>query len=172
MFRNMAGNLVLHERIKTTDAKAKELRRIAERLITRAVRLGDDLTADLAKVKSEDERDRILTRRLHAQREVAKFLPRRLVKTNSDGTVEEVDLIYKLFNEIAPRYLERAKANKGGGYTRVIKVNHRRGDNAPLSLIELIGSEDKPIKIRKKKAPVVQDHDQTGHDHDHDHDDD
>jgi large subunit ribosomal protein L17 len=49
-----------------------------------------------------------------------------------------VDLIHKLFTELAPRYLERAKADKGGGYTRVIKVNRRRGDNAPMSLIEFL----------------------------------
>ncbi len=138
MFRNMAGNLVLHEQIKTTDAKAKELRRIAERLVTKALRLGDDLTIDVAKIKDEAERERVLSRRLHARREVARFLPKQLVKTNSDGTVEEVDLIHKLFTDIAPRYLERAKENKGGGYTRVIKVNHRRGDNAPMSLIEFL----------------------------------
>ena len=137
MFRNMAGNLVLHEQIKTTDAKAKELRRIAERLVTKALRLGDDLTVDVAKVKDEEERERILARRLHARRQVARFLPKQLAKTNSDGTIEEVDLIHKLFTDIAPRYLERAKADKGGGYTRVIKVNHRRGDNAPLSIVEL-----------------------------------
>ena len=138
MFRNLAGNLVLHERIKTTDAKAKELRRIAERLVTKALRLGDDLTVDVAKLKDEAERERILARRLHARRQVARFLPKQLAKTNSDGTVEEVDLIHKLFNDIAPRYLERAKADKGGGYTRVIKVNRRRGDNAPMSLIEFL----------------------------------
>ena len=138
MFRNMAGNLVLHEQIKTTDAKAKELRRIAERLLTKALRLGDDLTVDVAKVKDEAERERILSRRLHARREVARFLPKRLAKTNSDGTIEEVDLIHKLFTDIAPRYIERVKDNKGGGYTRVIKVNHRRGDNAPMSLIEFV----------------------------------
>jgi large subunit ribosomal protein L17 len=138
MFRNMAGNLVLHEQIKTTDAKAKELRRIAERLVTKALRLGDDLTVDVAKIKDEAERERVLSRRLHARRQVARFLPKQLVKTNADGTVEEVDLIHKLFTDIAPRYLERAKENKGGGYTRVIKVNHRRGDNAPMSLIEFL----------------------------------
>jgi large subunit ribosomal protein L17 len=138
MFRNMAGNLVLHEQIKTTDAKAKELRRIAERLVTKALRLGDDLTVDVAKIKDETERDRVLARRLHARRQVARFLPKQLAKTNPDGTVEEVDLIHKLFTDIAPRYLERAKENKGGGYTRVIKVNHRRGDNAPMSLIEFL----------------------------------
>jgi len=138
MFRNMAGNLVLHGQIKTTDAKAKELRRIAERLVTKAVRLGDDLTIDVAKVKDEEERQRILARRLHARRQVARFLPKQLAKTNPDGTVEEVDLIHKLFTDIAPRYVDRAKDDKGGGYTRVIKVNHRRGDNAPMSLIEFL----------------------------------
>ena len=138
MFRNMAGNLVLHEQIKTTDAKAKELRRIAERLVTKVIRLGDDLTVDVAKVKDEGERERILARRLHARRQVARFLPKQLAKTNPDGTVEEVDLLHKLFTEIAPRYIERAKENKGGGYTRIIKVNHRRGDNAPMSLIEFL----------------------------------
>jgi large subunit ribosomal protein L17 len=134
----MAGNLVLHEQIKTTDAKAKELRRIAERLVTKALRLGDDLTVDVAKIKDEAERERVLSRRLHARRQVARFLPKQLAKTNADGTVEEVDLIHKLFTDIAPRYLERVKADKGGGYTRVIKVNHRRGDNAPMSLIEFL----------------------------------
>ena len=137
MFRNLAGNLVLHERIQTTDAKAKELRRICERLITRALRLGDDLTADLAKIKEAD-RGRVIARRLHAQRGVASFLPRRLAKTLKDGTVEEVDLIHKLFSEIAPRYAQRVKDGKGGGYTRIIKVANRRGDNAPVSVIELV----------------------------------
>ena len=80
MLRNLAGNLILHERIETTEAKAKELRRITERLITRATRLGDDLTADIGKLE-EDERDRVIARRVHAQRLVAKFLPKRLAKT-------------------------------------------------------------------------------------------
>jgi len=137
MFRNLAGNLVLHERIETTDAKAKELRRIAERLITRALRLGDDLTADLAKVKEAD-RGRVIARRLHAQRGVASFLPKFLAKTTKDGEIEEVDLVYKLFSEIAPRYVQRVKEGKGGGYTRIIKKGNRRGDNAPISIIELI----------------------------------
>jgi large subunit ribosomal protein L17 len=137
MFRNLAGNLVLHERIETTDAKAKELRRIAERLITRALRLGDDLTVDVAKLKEAD-RDRVLARRLHAQRGVATFLPRRMARTLKDGTIEEIDLVYKLFAEIAPKYSERVKAGKGGGYTRIIKKENRRGDNAPVSIIELV----------------------------------
>lgn len=137
MFRNLAGNLVLHGRIETTEAKAKELRRVAERLITRALRLGDDLTVDVAKLPEAD-RARVLARRLHAQRGVASFLPRYLTKTLPGGDLEEVDLVHKLFNEIAPEYLERVKAGKGGGYTRIIKKINRRGDNAPVSVIELV----------------------------------
>ena len=137
MFRNLVGNLVLHDRIETTDAKAKELRRVAERLITKALRLGDDLTVDVAKLK-EAERNRVIARRLHAQREALKDLPIKLTKTSSDGSTEEINLVTKLFEEIAPRYLPRVKEGKGGGYTRIIKKMNRRGDNAPVSLIELV----------------------------------
>lgn len=138
MLRNLAGNLVLHERIETTDAKAKELRRIAERLLTKALRLGDDLTVDLSSIGDEGKRAGVLARRIHAQRTVASFLPKTMAKTLPDGSIEEVDLVYKLFHDVAPRYLERVKANKGGGYTRIIKVGQRRGDNAPISIIELV----------------------------------
>lgn len=141
MFRNMAGNLVLHERIETTQAKAKELRRITERLLTKAIRLGDDLEADVGKL-SDDDRERVMGRRIAAQREVASFLPKRLARTLPDGTVEEVDLVHKLFHDIAPRYVERAKEGKGGGYTRIIKLINRRGDNAPMAIIEFVGNED------------------------------
>jgi large subunit ribosomal protein L17 len=137
MLRNLAGNLLLHERIETTDAKAKELRRVAERLLTRALRLGDDLTVDVAKLKVK-ERNRVLTRRLHVQREIARDLPVRMAKSLPDGTSEEVDLLHKLFESIAPRYLARVRQGKGGGYTRIVKVRSRAGDNAPLSVIELV----------------------------------
>jgi large subunit ribosomal protein L17 len=137
MFRNLTANLVLHERIETTDAKAKELRRIAERLITKALRLGDDLTADLAKLK-QDDRSRVIAKRLHVQRQIAAFLPLRVTRTLPDGSTEEVNLVSKLFEDVAPRYLARVKEGKGGGYTRIIKKNNRRGDNAPISLIELL----------------------------------
>lgn len=138
MLRNLAGNLVLHEKIETTDAKAKEIRRTVERLITKAARLGDELTVDIGKL-SEEQRGQVVARRVHAQRQVASFLPKSLTKTNSDGTTEEVDLVYKLFHEIAPRFLARVKDNKGGGYTRITKAALRRGDNAPMSIIEILG---------------------------------
>jgi large subunit ribosomal protein L17 len=142
MFRNLAGNLILHERIETTEAKAKELRRVAERLLSKAIRLGDDLSVDVGKVKDEDERQRVVSRRVHAQRTVASFIPKRLARTLSDGTVEEVDLVHKLFHDLAPRYLDRVKDGKGGGYTRIIKKINRRGDNAKMAIIEFVGAED------------------------------
>ncbi len=141
MFRSLAGNLVLHERIETTEQKAKEVRRIVERLITKATRLGTDLTADVGKLK-EAERDRVLARRVHAQRIVSGFLPKKLTKTISAEEVEDVDLTHKLFTDIAPRYLDRIKAGKGGGYTRIIKVGRRRGDNAELVILELLGAPE------------------------------
>jgi len=140
MFRNLVGNLVLHERIETTEAKAKELRRIAERMVTRATRLQDDLVVDVSKLDAE-ERSRVMTRRVHAQRQVASFVPHRLTRTNPDGTEDEVDLVYKLFHDIAPRYLERVKANRGGGYTRITKMLPRKGDNAPMAMIEFLDGE-------------------------------
>jgi large subunit ribosomal protein L17 len=154
MFRNLAGNLVLHEKIETTEAKAKELRRTVERLITRATRLEDDLVADVGKLK-DDERERVVARRVHAQRMVAAFLPKRGTRTLSDGSTEEVDLVHKLFHEIAPRYLDRVKAGKGGGYTRITKLIARRGDNAKMAQIELLAAPEKaaePEKKGKKKA--------------------
>ncbi len=153
MFRNLAGNLILHERIRTTDAKAKELRRIVERLITRAVRLGDDLTADLGKITDDEQRATVQAARIHAQREVAKFLPRKMSRTIDDNTAEDVDLVHKLFHDIAPRYLERVKEGKGGGYTRIVKLPRRKGDNAAISLIELIDANiaDKAVKASSEE---------------------
>jgi large subunit ribosomal protein L17 len=154
MFRNLAGNLVLHERIETTDAKAKELRRVAERLLTRALRLGDDLTVDLNAIKDDAERRDAQARRTHAQRQVAAFLPKRLSRTLPDGSIEEVDIVQKLFHEIAPRYLERVKSSQGGGYTRILKLGPRRGDNAPMSLIEFVGFEPAAAPAAAEPAPA------------------
>ena len=142
MFRNLVGNLVLHERIETTEAKAKELRRIAERLITRATRLGPDLTVDVSTLDDE-ERRRVLARRVHAQRQVAKFLPHTLTRSD-DEEEETVNLVYKLFHDIAPRYMDRVldPERSGGGYTRVTKMLNRKGDNAPMAMIELLGGDD------------------------------
>src|ERR1700728_3962040 len=113
LFRNLVLSLIQHERIKTTDAKAKELRRYADRMVTLGKR-GD----------------------LSARRLAFAFIQSR-------------DAVKKLFDEIAPRFKERA-----GGYTRVIKFGVRRGDAAPLSVIEFTGTaeEAQAKKPRKKKA--------------------
>jgi large subunit ribosomal protein L17 len=128
MFRALTANLVLHGRIETTDAKAKELRRVAERLITRAVRLGD-----VAHTAADKLSDAEKARRVAVKRQVGQFLQRFAVKTNKDGETTKVDLLEKLLVELGARY-----KNRPGGYTRIIKLGRRRGDNAPMSLIELV----------------------------------
>jgi large subunit ribosomal protein L17 len=142
MFRNMAANLVLHERIETTDAKAKELRRIAERLLSKAVRLGSDLTVDVSTL-SDEEKVRVTTARLSAKRQVATFLPPYGTKVTAEGEEVRVDLVKKLFEEIAPRFVARvARAEgKGGGYTRITKLVRRRGDNAPMAVLEWLPAD-------------------------------
>ncbi|MCA9582161.1 MAG: 50S ribosomal protein L17 [Myxococcales bacterium] len=155
MFRNLAANLVVHERIETTEAKAKELRRVVERLISKATRLGDDLSVDVGKLK-DDQREQVVARRIHAQRTVSAFLPRKLTKTEAGGELVDVDPVHKLFHNIAPRYMDRVKAGNGGGYTRIMKLGPRRGDNAPMAIIELLGAPEpeakKPRKSRKAAA--------------------
>jgi large subunit ribosomal protein L17 len=110
MLRNMVTSLFEHEKITTTDARAKELRPIAEKLITQAKR-GD----------------------LHARRLVTEV-------------VRDRKTVAKLFERIAPRFAARP-----GGYTRIIKLGHRLGDNAALSMITLVEEECTPQA--KKKAP-------------------
>ena len=97
LLRNLATSLFEHERIRTTEAKAKELWPYAERLITMAKR-GD----------------------LHARRLVGRRIADRAV-------------LGKLFDDIGPRYAERP-----GGYTRILKLGHRKGDAADMALIELV----------------------------------
>ncbi len=97
MLSNMATSLFRHERIKTTTAKAKELRPFAERLITLA-RRGD----------------------LHARREAAR-------------RIHDKEALKKLFDTLGPRY-----ADRGGGYTRIIKIGRREGDGAEVALVQLV----------------------------------
>jgi large subunit ribosomal protein L17 len=97
MLANLATSLFTYDRITTTEAKAKRLRPLAERLITFAKR-GD----------------------LHARRQVM-------------SVIRDKDVVHKLFAEIGPKFTERA-----GGYTRIVKVGPRKGDNAPMAVIELV----------------------------------
>jgi large subunit ribosomal protein L17 len=100
MLGGLAAALFTHGRLRTTEAKAKALRPVAEHLITFAKR-GD----------------------VHARRQVLKTVPDR-------------DVVHKLFSEIGPRFAERP-----GGYTRILKLGQRKGDGAPMALIELLPEE-------------------------------
>ena len=154
MLRALTANLVAHERIETTDAKAKELRRVAERLITRAIRLGPIAYTPHAELSIADR-----ARRQAAQQQVGTFL-RRFQVTQDGEESTKVDLIEKVFVDLAKRFKSRP-----GGYTRIIKLGRRRGDNAPMSLIEFVDqgepraavepnadAEGKPKKAPKAKA--------------------
>lgn len=123
LFSNLVASLFTYERIRTTDAKAKATRRLAERTITWARRLGDVLTKDPEK-RNDEEKARVV----HAVR-----MARRVVRDRG--------AVVKLFDEIGPRYLGRH-----GGYTRIVKIGQRAGDAAPMSLLELIPDENAPAR--------------------------
>lgn len=149
MLRALTANLVAHERIETTEAKAKELRRVAERLITKAIRLGDVAYTPNDKLSIADR-----SRRQAAQQQVGSYL-RRFQVTESGGESTKIDLIEKVFVDLAKRFKSRP-----GGYTRIIKLGRRRGDNAPMSLIEFVdqgepraAAEPKAEKTEKAAAP-------------------
>ncbi len=127
MFRALTANLVTHERIETTDAKAKELRRVAERLITQAVRLGKVAYTPLSDLSPADR-----ARRQAAVQRVGQFLQRFGV-SQQGGETRKIDLVEKVFIDLARRFQGRP-----GGYTRIVKLGRRRGDNAPMSLVEFV----------------------------------
>lgn len=140
MLRNLTANLILHERIETTDAKAKELRRVAERLITKARRLGEVAYTPQPELSPADR-----ARRLAAARTIAAYIPRFGVRVETGGARTRVDLVEKVLLDLAKRYAKRA-----GGYTRIVKFGPRRGDNAPMSLIELVEQSEASEEPEKK----------------------
>jgi large subunit ribosomal protein L17 len=115
LFSNLIAALFTNERIRTTDAKAKETRRLAERTITWARRVGDVLTKKPERRSTEES-----ARVVHAVR-----MARRVVRDRG--------AVVKLFDELAPRFAGRA-----GGYTRIVKLDQRPGDAASMSLLELM----------------------------------
>lgn len=124
MFSNMVAALVRNERIETTEAKAKELRSVAEKTINWGVSVSPLYQKGLDKLKPE-ERIQIV----HAQR-----MARRVLK--------DTEMLHKLFSELAPRFVGRP-----GGYTRILKTRTRTGDAAPMAFIELV---KEPMKAKKK----------------------
>jgi len=113
MLRNMTNSLLTHEAIRTTLPKAKELRRVAEPLIT----LGKSPTLSNRRLAFDRLRDK--------------------------------DVVYKLFNELGPRYAKRP-----GGYLRILKFGFRVSDNAPMALVELMDRPEPGTEIRADAAPV------------------
>jgi len=142
MFRNLAANLILHEHIETTDAKAKELRRVAERLITKARRLGPVAYTPQSQLSPGDR-----ARRLAAARAIGAYIPRFGVRVETGGATTRIDLVEKIMLDLAKRYAARP-----GGYTRIVKFGPRRGDNAPISLIELLADGDKAEEAKPSGA--------------------
>jgi large subunit ribosomal protein L17 len=113
LFSNMVASLIEYERIETTDAKAKELRRLAERTISWASSVGN-----LIGNEKSDAIDK--ARVVHAMRMAGRVLKHK-------------PTLQKLFDEVGPRFFGRP-----GGYTRIMKVRNRVGDAAPMSIIELV----------------------------------
>ena len=162
LLRNQVTALLNNGKIVTTEAKAKEIRKIAEGLIAMAVKEKDNFEEVTVKAKVArkdengkrvkevvdgkkktvyDEVDKTIKKdmpsRLHARRQMLKILyPVTEVPTAQAGrkkNTKEVDLVAKLFDEIAPKYADRK-----GGYTRIVKIGQRKGDAAMEVLIELV----------------------------------
>ena len=132
MYRNMVTSLFLHGRIQTTEAKAKELRKVADKLIT----IGKRVPPSALDGVSGDDLEKLKAQRVHAIRLARK-------------QVTDRDALELLFNEYSERYQTRP-----GGFTRIYKVGFRSGDNAPLVLIELVESlEAKPEEVAAEAAP-------------------
>ena len=159
LLRNQVTQLLYHGKIRTTEAKAKEIRKIAEGLIASAVKEKDNfeevtIKAKVAKKDAEGKRVKEVVdgKKVTVYEEVEKTIkkdnPSRLhamlkvlytvteVPTAAAGkkkNTKEVDLVDKLFTEIAPKY-----ADRNGGYTRIIKIGQRKGDAAMEVILELV----------------------------------
>lgn len=129
MMRNLVTSLVVHERVTTTDAKAKELRRVAERVVTKAARVSD-LTTEERDRLSQPEQAKLV----HARRVAARHLRPWAV----DKEENDIDVLWKLFEVIGPRFSERP-----GGYTRIVKLPiPRKGDGASMSVVEFVDYDE------------------------------
>jgi len=126
MFRNMVTSLFKHEKIRTTTPKAKALRTVADKMVT----LGKKAYA-----LESDEGQESVARRLHYRRQALRV-------------IREKEVVSKLFDEIAPRYSDRP-----GGYTRVLRLGRRIGDDADMAIIELVEEKmpDRKGKGGKRK---------------------
>jgi len=162
MLRSLATQLLYHGKIQTTETRAKEVRRIAEKLITLAVKEKDNfITMTVTAKVPQKDRDgkriknevngRKVTVYNEVEKEIKKDEPSRLAarrkilsvlypvtqvpedKRRVRSESKSVDMAARMFDEVAPRY-----AGRTGGYTRMIKMGPRRGDAAPMVMLELV----------------------------------
>ena len=158
MLKNLTTDLLVHERVETTEARAKEVRSIAENLIALGIKEKDNFeTVEVKVVKAKldskgnketekvtskngkeylrvvkeekmEKRQKDMPSRLNARRKI-------MAKTNKvkDSEGNNIDLPAKLFGELATKY-----ATRQGGYTRIVKMGPRRGDSAERVIIELV----------------------------------
>lgn len=154
MLRNQASELLWYGKIETTQARAKELKSYVEKIITKAIKVYD-LNEEKEVIKTDKKGKEITVKvlkdspkKLAARRAImAKLRDLQEVKgfneKKSDFKKRTQDikhpLIEKLFNEIAPKYAQRAEElGQGGGYTRIYLLGERRGDGAEKAIIELV----------------------------------
>ena len=139
LLKGLTRSLLLYDRIVTTETRAKEVRPIVEKLVTMARKGGTDATVPM---------------RLHTRRQV-----RRYVDSNVDEFVRVKGgkiarnpyyVVPRLFEVIAPRYMERP-----GGYTRIVKVGFRRGDGAPLVLLEFVEGKEPDVVAEPEVAQTT-----------------
>ena len=158
LLRNQVTQLIWHGRIVTTEAKAKEVAKIAEGLIALAVKEKDnfeEVTVQAKVPKKDAEGHRVKTvkdgkkvteyvteekkikkdnpSRLHARPQIMKVLYDVTDKGDKKSETKKVDLVAKLFDEYGPKY-----AGRNGGYTRIIKIGQRKGDGALEVVLELV----------------------------------
>src|SRR4051812_14688669 len=145
LLSGLVTSLIEHERIKTTDPKAKELRKVAERTISWATSVGN-----LVGNEKADAADK--ARIVHAMRQAQRI-------------VKHKPILQKLFEEVGPRFVGRA-----GGFLRIMKLGYRHGDAAPVSIVELVDFAEanqaaaapeaeeatQPAKGKKKAAPKAE----------------
>ena len=158
MLKTLTTDLILHEKIETTESRAKKVKAIADSLISLAVKEKDNFTMEDVKVskakldakgnkvtelvkskngkeylkvvkeETTEKRQKDMPSRLNARRKMMK-----MVNKVKDSKGNNIDLTAKLFNEIAPKYEGRV-----GGYTSILKIGPRRGDNAEIVILKLV----------------------------------